>query len=63
MKNTNAKSTPRKVMIILMLGTYFIKYVNRKKFQRHSPGQFYAKDTTIERVKSWCAENGFEVVE
>lgn len=43
----------RKVYITLQNGTYFVRYAERNKNSRHSAAQFYAPDTTLEKVQAW----------
>ncbi len=56
----------KQVTITLERNTYFVRYVGRQKFQRYSAAQFYAPDTTLERVRvtAWVkAQHNLELVE
>lgn len=46
----------RKVVIKLALGSWLVYYVDRKKGQRYTVGQFYAKDFTREQVIEWIKQ-------
>jgi hypothetical protein len=46
----------RAVTIERVGDTFFVKYVLRKKRQRHSAAQFSAKDHTVESVEGWVRD-------
>ena len=48
---------PRLVRIELIKETYCVFYVERKAGCRHMAAQFYAPDTTEEKIVQWINDN------
>lgn len=46
----------RAVTIEIKGGTYFVLYVNRKKGQHYSAGQFDARSHTRQQVEQWARD-------
>jgi hypothetical protein len=42
--------------------SWFVKFVERKKFQRHLAAQFDGRKFSLEYVIEWCNSNGYTVV-
>ena len=51
------KDKQRPVTISLEHGAYFVRYVDRDKFQRYSASQFDANYSTLSEVESWVNNN------